>query len=327
MSTKGGFFAVGRETLIKACELGINPGAAFLVMARGTGGDNVTTKWSAEAVSRRLGIRWTAAKEAIEKLKVNGITPRVEGGAITYKLDKSGDLIWLPNEVVDGAASELAPVLKLRQTQDAMVLRLFGELYVEQNLREDGGVSRSLVERRYTRERIGQRGANVVWYFKHENTYVTWGHATTPHRAELTRKDEKEGKSRATKFFKRLEILESAGLVEWVPYLFEGPQGEPIHPLAWNGMPMEQALYNACVTAGRSLLTDTQKDWLDTNRDGGWLVAAPAHIAEVTMFGIVRLRYRPHTRMTAAWWADYNDRCAKFTEAYDAISGRESRVA
>jgi hypothetical protein len=323
LSTKGGFFAVGRETFIKACGLGINPGTTFLVMARGTGGDNVTTKWSAEAVAKRLGIRWTAANDAIAALRDNGIAPTVESNRPMYKLDKSGELIWFPNAIADGVGNELPPVMKLRQMQDAMALRLFGELYAEQNLREDGGISRGVTERRFEREKIGQRGAHVVWYFTAGNDWVTWCDATRPHRIET----KKKGENNASDFFRRSHLLESAGLIEWVPYLFEGPNGEPIHPLAWNGMPMEQDLYRACVAAGEALLTEQQREWLHLNRNGGWLVAAAAHIAEVTMFGIARLRYRPHTRMTAAWWADYNDRCAQFTAAYMEISGRLAKAA
>jgi hypothetical protein len=320
-STKGNFFAVGRETFVSACQLGINPSTAFLVLARGTGGDNVTTKWSAEAVSQRLGIRWNTAKQAIAALIDGGVIHGVAGKHPAYKLDKAGEPVWLPNEIVDGAGEELPPAMKLRQTQDAMTVRLFGELYAEQNLREDGGISRAITYGKYTRERIGQRGANVVWFFKNDGKWMKWKNpATDCHRSE---DKERPGKD----FFKRINLLESAGLLEWVPYLFEGPAGEPIHPLAWNGSPAEQGLCKACVAAGRSLLTEEQQAWLDLNRSRGWLVAAPAHIAEVTMFGIARLRYRPHTRMTAAWWADYSERCARFTATYKAISSELAKAA
>lgn len=314
-----GFFSVGRDTFIKACGLGVNPGTAFLVMARGSGGDNVTTKWSADAVADRLGIRWTTAKKAIAELISANIAISEGGPRPKYKLEHEGDDIWLPNSIADGVGNELAPVLKLRQMQDPMALRLFGELYAAQNLREDGGISRSVIERRYAREKIGHSGANVVWYFKFGGAWVTWGNAATDPQRSPNKKSPGED------FFRRFGLLESTGLVEWVPYLFEGPEGEPIHPLAWNGMDMERDLYQACVQAGRALLTDAQLGWMDANLEGGWLVPAPAHIAEVTMFGVARLRYRPHTRMTSAWWADYQKRCEQFTATYREIAEQRDR--
>jgi hypothetical protein len=208
--------------------------------------------------------------------------------------------------------------------QDPMALRLFGELYGAQNLREDGGVSRTITSRAYIREKLGQSGSNVVWYFTHKTTYVTWGDVTLPHKNDWSKKELAGGKSPAETYFQRAGMLESAGLIEWVPYLFEGPEGEPIHPLAWNGMDMEKELYTACVAAGRALLTQGQLDHIVKNLSGGWLVPAPAHMAHVQMYGIARLRYRPHTRMTAAWWADYNDRCAQFTSVYKAIAAKKA---
>lgn len=321
MAATKGFFAVGRDSFLKACSLGINEGAAFLVLARGTGGDNVTTKWSAEAASKRLGVRWTTARDAVASLVKQGVVLSEPGKKPKYKIQRQGDDIWLPNAVVDGVESEIPPVTKIRQTQDPMVLRLFVELYAQQNLREDGGISRKVTEMAFKREKIGQRGAHVVWLCEVENTYLHWGNAATdPHRL-------KGVDAPGQKFFQRFGILESLGLVEWVPYLFEGPKGEPIHPLAWNGIDIERRLYGACKAAANDLLTAAQKEWLESSGRGGWLVPAPAHMLEVTMFGIARLRYRPHTRLTSAWWADYQNTCARFAEGYESISEAKAAAA
>ncbi len=135
--TRSGFFSVGHDTFLRACGLGINPAAAFLVLARGTGGDNTSTKWSAEAAADRLGTRWTTAKAAIAQLAASRlVTIRKGSTRPAYTLAKKGTPIWLPNALVDGAGSEVPPVARLRQIQDPMALRLFVELYGEQNLRE-----------------------------------------------------------------------------------------------------------------------------------------------------------------------------------------------
>src|SRR5688500_16646261 len=118
-----GFFAVGHDTFVRACELGLNPAAAFLVLARGTGGDNTTTKCSAEAGAERLGVRWTTAKAAILKLiEAAVITVEQASTRPRYALAKEGTLIWLPNAIIDGTGTGTPPVAQVRQAQDMMAL-------------------------------------------------------------------------------------------------------------------------------------------------------------------------------------------------------------
>ena len=323
--TRSGFFSVGHDTFLRACELGLNPAAAFLVLARGTGGDNTSTRWSAEAAADRLGTRWTTAKAAIAQLAAGRlVTIRKGSTRPAYTLAKKGTPIWLPNALVDGAASEVPPVARLRQTQDPLALRLFVELYGEQNLRDDGGVKPSVIWMAYERERIGQRGAYVVWRF-HGGLQTASGvsDVTVPHYARLTAEERQAGKNRAEDFFRRLGHLESLGLVEWVPYLFDGPEGEPIHPLNGHGaIEDEAALYAACAEAAARCLTDAQHEYAVDK--GGSLVPVPKHIEQAQLIGVARLRYRPHTRMTAAWWADHTAKCRAYAERYAAIAADEA---
>lgn len=44
----------------------------------------------------------------------------------------------------------------------------------------------------------------------------------------------------------------------------------------------------------------------------------------MTMVGIARLRYRPHTTLTAAWWADLQTKGAEYVERYDRLAGTAS---
>jgi hypothetical protein len=46
----------------------------------------------------------------------------------------------------------------------------------------------------------------------------------------------------------------------------------------------------------------------------------PNHITEAAMIGIARLKYRPHTAMTAAWWAQHQSVCEGFTEKYNSLA-------
>ena len=100
-----------------------------------------------------------------------------------------------------------------------------------------------------------------------------------------------------------------------MPYLYEGKEGEPIHPVAWNGLPMEKDLYKAATAAGIRMLTEGQGPVIE-----GIPVPVPNHITEAAMIGIARLKYRPHTAMTAAWWAQHQSVCEGFTEKYNSLA-------
>ncbi|HYZ61447.1 MAG TPA: hypothetical protein VE650_03260 [Acetobacteraceae bacterium] len=65
----GDFFAVDRRAWAYVCRLGMNPAVAYLVLARGTGGDNRTTKWSVNAIERRTSISRSRAAKAIADLE------------------------------------------------------------------------------------------------------------------------------------------------------------------------------------------------------------------------------------------------------------------
>lgn len=66
---RGRFFAVDRRAWARVCRLGMNPAAAYLVLARGTGRDNRTTKWSTNAIERYTGISRSRAAQAIAVLE------------------------------------------------------------------------------------------------------------------------------------------------------------------------------------------------------------------------------------------------------------------
>ena len=135
----------------------------------------------------------------------------------------------------------------------------------------------------------------------------------------MTAEERQAGKNRAADFFRRLGHIESLGLVEWVPYLFDGPESEPIHPLNEQGaIEDERALYSACADAAERCLTETQYEVAMSK--GGVLVPVPKHIEQVHLIGVARLRYRPHTRLTAAWWAEHTSACRVYAERYAAIA-------
>ncbi len=388
---RGDFFAVDRRIWAKVCALEMNAAAAYLVLARGTGPDNRTTAWSAQAIERYTSISRGRAKRALATLSNAGVVRGLRGGTrpqyelvpwaelngqrapsrrpmterqravfdlveaggqptgpdkgAAYALARKGwltkdagglfrvapepdtapDWIWLPNELVTGAVSEVAPVELVRQTQDVMTLRLLVDLYHAQNLREDGGVGREFTWQEFERCEVGRQAEFTVWGFQHKSTWVSWRGLTECHRrdeADLTDEERAAGATPGVDFFRRQDQLADLGLIEWVPHLVEsGDAGaEIIHPLGTGKSDsLEDRLGVAAGQAGAALLTDRQRERAEDN--GLWLVPVPRHIANVQVVGIARLRYRPRTRMTAAWWADLQEKGGSYIRRYAELAG------
>lgn len=308
-----GFFAIGRDTFNQALGLGIAPAAAFLVMARGSAGDNVATNWSAESVSDRLGMRWKSAKAAIDQLRGARLAVLSKGSTRpAYTLAKKGDLVWLPNALVDGVGAEIPPISRIRQTHDPLLLRLLIDLYHQQNLREDGGVDPALIWLPFERERVGQSRGYIVWRFESQViTVKSVSPLVNPHRVA--------GDSQCAAFFRRFDTLLTMGLVEWATYLVDGPNGEPIHIFsADSGIAEERQLYLSCEEAAYRCLTERQGEIAAEH--GGHLAPVLTHIEQVQMLGIARLRYRPKTSLTAAWWANTQATYHRYRLLYDELA-------
>jgi hypothetical protein len=96
--------------------------------------------------------------------------------------------------------------------------------------------------------------------------------------------------------------LVDLGLIEWVPHLFESdkPDAEIIHAIATTGSgSLEYRMGPAAEEAGRAMLNDQQLQYVDSV--GLLLVPVLRHLTNVQLIGVARLRYRPHTKLTAAW--------------------------
>ena len=150
----------------KVSAIGMNEAVAYLVLACGTGHDNLTTSWSSQALHKYSGIAWERGKAAIESLIQAGHVrlgkdhtrqnPRYELVAFKRAKDRTcdDDLIWLPNAIVTGTRSgEPSPSQRLRSSGDVWALRLFVDLYHAQNLRDDGGINPQVIWENYKRKK------------------------------------------------------------------------------------------------------------------------------------------------------------------------------
>jgi hypothetical protein len=120
-----------------------------------------------------------------------------------------------------------------------------------------------------------------------------------------------------------MDQLTDLGLIEWVPHLFESDEhdAEIIHAIGISGSDgLEDRLGMAAEDAGLAMLNDQQHQYV--NSHNLQLVPVLRHLANVKMIGIARLRYRPHTKLTAAWWHDLHTRGEKYLARYEALAKR-----
>lgn len=237
-------------------------------------------------------------------------------------------MVWLPNALVTGAKGETSPVERVRQTGDPFILRLLVDLYHGQNLRDDGGIARNIINMKFSRAKVAERGAFVVWGFLHpgrSGLWVYWGELTNPHKREkLTPEEQAAGVNPSVDFFPRLQTLVDLGLVQWVPHLVESeaPDSEVIHPYGMGTTDdMEDRLGGAAHAAGSALLQHNQQ--VDNHL---FLAPLPKHYTSVAMVGIARLRYRPHTSNTAVWYGQLQSLGAGYLDRYARLTAGETNV-
>lgn len=385
-----GFFSIDRSAFRCAAVGGLNSAIAHLILARGTGPDNMRTQWSVNAIEHRTGISRPNANNAVKDLLARGIWKKtreglhpiyeavpgnqIPGGPFTAEeqaiianirdgkspqksdaltalkarrifkviatqdrrgrysesLELDADAIaalseplavWLPNAVIDGVANEVPPVELIRQTRSLPALRLLIELYAVQFLPNYGGVPRNLLKVEFDRAKVGEQGPFVVWGFRSKHI-TTSRDLYCPFLAgkHTTDEDGTHDTGMKASFWPAVHTLENLGLVEKVGMLLDGDddEAEIIHPYAMRGgEPAERELAEAAYSAALGMVTEGQSNWAE--QEGYHLVPVRRHIVNAAMAEVYRLRYRPHTKATAAWFALMMESTAKHLGEYQAM--------
>lgn len=309
MSAQGKFFAIGQPQWDAVCKLNINAATALLVLASGTGRDNRTTSWSAKAVETRAGIGWRRANDAIALLVASKIvTLAKKGNRPRYKIEMPDDpakLIWLPSELVTGAGAEIPPVARLKQSRDLDLLATFVALYAHHDLTGEGGLPRNLVCAVYDREQLATHGQFVFFGFRYK-TGTAWHSGPF----EKYRSDPKE-KSRV---WDHIGLLTKLGLLECIAYLAESADADAdlIHALSGDSY--------AQAAAEAAQMSVACKDYLvHKSENFDFSIPVFSHMTNAAVVGVYRLRYRPKTTKTAAWFAKHVEQCKAFENIYSNI--------
>ena len=231
--------------------------------------------------------------------------------------------VWLPNALIDGAADEVPPIELIRQTRNLPALRLLVELYAAQFLPNYGGVPRDLLKVVFDRTKVGEQGPFVVWGFRSEHITADselYGPFKT---GKLQRTMTARAAIRAWMLHSGPPFiaLENLGLVEKVGMLLDGDDAdaEVIHPYAMRGgEPAERELALAAKSAAQAMITEGQLNWAE--QEGYHLVPVRRHIVNATVAEVYRLKYRPHTKATAAWYALMMEATARHLGEYQAMT-------
>ncbi len=219
--------------------------------------------------------------------------------------EDSGDhSIWLPNTVVMGTSrGEESPVQRLRSAGRVWTLRLFVDLYSVQNLRDDGGLSPSVIRETFERHQAGQQGAYTIWAFKS----VNWRYWSTGPFADHSRRTKSKPEDEFP-IWASVRLLTTMGLLSFVPHIFENDTdaAEPIHVYGIGGRaeaPIEREIGSAAHEAGSAMCLPTKPE---KAMGDGFHYFCPVLRTKPSaqMIGVARLTYRPHTKRTGAWFAE-----------------------
>jgi|GEM_PF-1481392 len=312
--SQGNFFAVGAAEFSRACELGLRPAVAFLVLARGTLKDHSTTSWSAQAIFTYTGMAWRRASLAIDELiDANLVAVTKAGKKPRYKLCKpkeTADFLWLPNELIDGAGTETPPLRRLRERGELFLLRRFIELYGIQDLTADGGLPRTLVRTDYEREKICPIAEFIAYGFKESQTTAS----AKGIFADCLEVEDDDGNKGA---WTVLSPLLKMGLIEQVTYMAESSdyESELLYPL--NDLTKE-ATYGLLpyfdATGGAGFASKIEKFF-------PLVGVAIRDLNDPTLVGVFRLVYRPKTAKTTVWYATEQGLTERFAQGMNRLLG------
>ncbi len=319
MGERGELFLIDHCRWPKICELGLNAAIAYLIMARGSGPDNCSTAWSANAIEKRTGISRKRAGEAIKQLISRNHLKVVNGMARPqYKIVHASQPRWvfLPNALIDGAATELPPIERLRRRGSIEAVRMLIDSYHMQDLANDDGLDWRLIHQEWERKLITEQGNwSIFGYSRADSKTAKW---ECPLRFQFGRWNQS---SQANESFWRIfQILQECSLIETIPHLVEGKHdgAELIFPLDSTGSDAEARLYEAATCAACGMLEDNTGGYryeLDNHT-----IALPVSndFPNATVVGVYRLRYRAKTSLTAAWWSKQTE-WGRFAERYEGI--------
>ncbi len=334
------FFAINRElwpqlwTLDTANRL--NFVSAYLVLLSGTGADHQLTKWSAKAIEEHVGIGKPRGQRAIEELIDHGVLSRSERSTRLQpqyrlaQLDRDADPIFLPVQLVTGLAGETPILRRIRETGDALTLRMLVDLYSMIELDATFGVPIANLRQNPAEEhparKLFEAGANAIWAMEFGGEQGAAGSWTQVHRTNDTAEP-------WAMFWERVATLSKIGALIFEPWIFDGDSldAEPLFPVDPAAhYPVQQV---DKVTALTRIAHDAvaelagERSYLLDRAEGDILIPLPAHHRAPEVRGVAKLRIEADTPGRRRCYAQRLERIESYAEAFsilklDAENGR-----
>lgn len=306
----GNFFAVDRAAWSRLWEVEtnnrLNLVLAYLVLLAGTGSDHQLSKWSAKACEQHVGLGKPRAKLAINELIRHGFVAHSERSTKLYPqyrlqaIPLDSDPIFLPVALVIGIETEASMLRRVRETGDALLLRMLVDLYGLVQLDATFGVpvgALSQTEAKdYPARKVFEIGVHAVWALRLGGSKSAGGEWTSPHRSKSRSKD-----GAWEDFWARVAMLEQIGAIWYEAWIFDGPDGdaEPLFPVDFAALyhrtdgddayRLTLAMLNAA-----GALSEERSDLLD-RYGADMLVTLAQHRRAPGIRGVARMRIEADT--------------------------------
>jgi len=213
-----------------------------------------------------------------------------------------------------GAENESPPLERVRQTGDVMLLRLFVDLYAVTNIADEGGVHRDVIFNDYERKRIGGYAEFEIFGFQDKGVSCYPDNPIVkPHMLGPEEKD------RGRNFFSRIATLTDLGLFSYIPYLFESKEGEVLFPLI---DPFTGEAVDLITGVVETVLSEEFSPYIYASDN---VIAIPRHFKNVELAGVLFPRYRQHTELNAAGYAQTRQKVETWSKVFSDLECAISR--
>lgn len=216
----------------------------------------------------------------------------------------------------------------IRKARDPMALQLLVELYAKQDLAEFGGVDRQAFRKDFKRVKAHATGKYQIWRFDQSSQWVRFEEGLSHHAPERTEAEWRAGIYDGRDFFRRVEILEDAGALEWVYYLAEDDSytSNHIYPVAvvrhgkivWDEL---ESIVGSFATRAASALYAKAALARESEDEmpGEFLLPAERMLRGAALVGVPRLRHRAKTSNAGRWRADLGQVAAETIAEFKAV--------
>lgn len=306
------FFRVDLRQWPAVCDLGLHAALVYLGLSAGRIGKTPNTQWGALALSTRLGLPCARVRDALRHLERAGLVLPVSALMRRVVESDAPEYAWRPQSAVLGAGEERTPLQLLRETGDALLVRLFVELYGRHELPDDNGLSLRTLSRTYSKQVICARAPWTVIAYTEPGNLTTHLGAGDPLIGPHLRPAAKRGQKPVwDDWWTRCNHLLRLGLLQQVPRLMETDDPDAAQACSlWpphygpHDVAAEVRVGRAAQEAAHALMDDEAWGRLMNGAEHTTiLVAVPTHMQHATLLTGFRLRYRPQTAQTAVWWA------------------------